>query len=311
MSKKEIIRVPVEFLANINGRPKPYMETWLLLKTQNKSSHYKNLNKNYDTIARSIKVSTSTLRSHIKQMVKEGYATIENNSLRLVSVWRNPTRYKERSYTHHNYGKIQKALINPRNLKLEVFQYKLKQQISRQNYREKEKLKLIGKKPKNRLKEIKVQLLTDVFENGSTSRMRTRILEDTLIPLAQKENVYEKNRKGLNLVCEALACKLALNEGNSISKSSSLSLVKLSELTSYSSNTSLRMFRRLLKEYSGLSEEVSTSIPLKNKKFSMKYHYKDKFGNIYRKECIRYDVSVRDMVEKIEVRNKPNDIPCI
>jgi len=43
----------------------------------------------------------------------------------------------------------------------------------------------------------------------------------------------------------------------------------------------------------------------------MKYHYKDKFGNIYRKECIRYDVSVRDMVEKIEVRKKPNDIPCI
>jgi hypothetical protein len=299
-------------LANVNGRPKPFMQTWLLLKTNNRSSHYKDLKQSYSKIAKAIKISESTLRNHIKQMVYEGFATIDNNSLRLVSIWRNPIRYKTREYTLGHYGKIKKATINPLNLKLEVFQYKLKQQITRQNYKEKEKSKLLGRKPKDRVKEIKVELLTDVFENGSTGRKMIEIQQNAMIPLSQKDDVYERSRKGLNIVCEALACKLAMNEKNLISKSSQLSLQRLGEITGYTSSTSLRMYRAALKANSGLYEEKAVSLPLKDKKFSLKYHYKDKFGNIFRKVTIRYHVDTKDMIGEIKVRgNRGSNIPCI
>jgi REP element-mobilizing transposase RayT len=285
------------------------MQTWLLLKTKNKSSHYKGLKQSYSKIAKSINVSESTLRNHIKQMVYEGFASTENNSLRLVSIWRNPIRFKTREYTKKNYGKIKKATINPLNLKLEVFQYQLKQQITRQNYRENEKNKLLGKKPKNKAKDIKRSLLIDTYENGKLNRVRERIDNNQLIDKSQKDYQFDMVRKGFNLICDVLSHRLVMNEGLSISKASQLSLSKLSDITGYSSKSSLRVYRNALKSNSGLTEELDFSIPLKNKKFSFKHHYKDKFGNIYRKKCIRYNVDTIPMEGVIKVRrNRMNNI---
>jgi hypothetical protein len=300
MLETSLIKVPIEFLANIDGRPKPFMQTWLLLKAKNKSSHFKDIRYNYKRISQLIKVSESTLRNHIKQMVYEGYASIDNGTLRLVSVWRNPTRFKDRLYTKNHYSKITKTTINPYNLRLEVFRYKLKQQVNRQNYRAEQKDKLAGKRPTNQIKKIKSELLNSFYENGRTCNIRSKIQNDSTILDSQKEIQYDNQIAGLKLVCEALAYKVSKQEGKSISKSSQISTLKIKELTSYCS-TSIRSYRRALKVNSVLQEEKDASLPLKGKKFCLKHHYRDKFGNVYKKQPLRYNVENSPIANKIKV----------
>lgn len=243
-------------------------------------------------------------------MVYEGFATIENDKLRLVSKWRNPISYKTREYTKGHYGKLSKTTINPHNLKLEVFQYQLKQQITRQNYRASQKLKF--KKPISRANQIKNQLLDNIYQNGVKGKILKDICENELIQESDRTNVFDMQVRGLKLVCEAVSHKLALNEGKEISKSASLSLNKISEITGYASPNSLRAYKTALKENSGLIEERNVSKKVIGKKFVPHYHFKDKFGNIFRKECIRYEVGTKEIQVEVSIhKRKAYNIPCI
>lgn len=298
-TNQDIVRLPLEFLANIKGKAKPYMSTWLKLKTKNKSGHYKNYKKSYKSMAQSISVSESTLRNHIKEMISNGFATINNDTLRLVSVWRNPISFKDRRYTEKNYGRFRKLNINTHNLKLEVFQAQFRQQVERQNYRERQRLKLLGKKPKNKVKKAKSDVLTNAIQNGTLGRLRDKIYFNDAIPSHQKENAIDSMKKCLEIGVEAWSHYVVLKEGNSVNKSAKVSLNKICDITGFKSKNSVRLYKTALKLNSGLVEEIRDSKIVIGKKFVPHYHYKDKFGNIFKKECYSYNVDIKEMKNPI------------
>jgi hypothetical protein len=301
--KKELVRVPVEFLASFNGRSKPYLTTWLKLKAINRSSHFKDITKQYPSIAKQINVSESTLRNHVRDMKDNGFATITNGTLRLVSVWRNPIKNKERKYTQGHYGRLSKVYIHPENLKIEVQRFQIIQQLKRQAFRDAEKRKAKGQAPKKDIeKRIKEELLTSSFQNGTTRRKYDLIQNDSSIPDSKKDEAYEMFRKGQSLVCEALAAHLACkNEKVTLGSETRISMNKISDLTGYSSHTSIRAYRRAFLKASVLTIEQGRSRKLIGKKFTPHHHYKDKFGNIFKKECNRYSFEVNPLETPLEI----------
>ena len=297
---KSFIKLPEALLDNLpDSRPKPYFHTWLKLEKNVPCGVIKEYSKKKHRIAKEIGVSERTLRNHLKDILSEGLATLENDTLRLVSKWRTPYfdfTYRFKSKKKHTKAKTKPVLLdNLSSVKEATFHTKLSSQLRKQKYVFDKKNEALGKKKKvSREKQIANSIYTIHNQSG---KLQNEIQQGYLSDPNFDASEYVK---GIKYSAALIGHHLKKHEQPIRNNEEQLGLKKISEITGFNSFTSIRKYRRKLRAKKVLTEVraklkrvikyvwVNGVKQIKKIKFSPKYHIMDKFGNIYRKESNTY-----------------------
>lgn len=294
---KDYIRIPEALLDNIpDGRPKPYFYTWLKLKRNIPCGFVKEFSAKKHRIAKEIGVSERTLRNHLKEILSEGLATLENDTLRLISKWKTP--YFEFSLRKGNKTKAKTKpvkLDSLNSIKEAAFHTKLSSQLRKQKYVFEKKNELLGRKNRvSREKQIANSIYTSHNQSG---KLQNEIKQGCLNDSEFDASSYVK---AIKYSAALIGEHLKKHEQPIRNKEEQLGLNKISEITGFNSFTSIRKYRRQLRAKKVLTEVkaklrrvikyvwVNGVKQIKKIKFIPKYHIMDKFGNIYRKESNTY-----------------------